>query len=49
MSVITYKGYQGHYEYDSDFGIFHGDILHIKDVVTFQGLGLHALLQAKRV
>ena len=48
MSVLTYKGYQGHYEYDPDADIFHGDILHINDVVTFQSRtqeGLRAAME----
>ena len=37
MNILTYKGYQGSYEYDPEANIFHGDVLHIHDVVTFQG------------
>lgn len=34
---MKYKGYTGHVEYDDEAKIFHGEVLGIKDVVTFQG------------
>jgi predicted HicB family RNase H-like nuclease len=46
MNIITYKGYQGGFEYDPDADIFHGDILHIADVVTFQGRSIDELKTA---
>ena len=46
MSIITYKGYQGSFEYDSDADIFHGDVLHINDVITFQGRSIDELKDA---
>ena len=46
MSVLTYKGYQGRFEYDADADIFHGDVLHITDVVTFQGRSIDELKTA---
>ena len=27
MNIMTYKGYQGKFEYDQDADIFHGDLL----------------------
>jgi len=35
--MLTYKGYKGHVEYDDEAGIFHGEVLDARDVVTFQG------------
>ena len=35
---MKYKGYTGYVEYDDEAKIFHGEVLGIKDVVTFQGL-----------
>lgn len=35
--MMKYKGYTGHVEYDDDAKIFHGAVLGIRDVVTFQG------------
>ncbi len=46
MSVLNYKGYQGHFEYDPDADIFHGDVLHITDVITFQGRSIDELKAA---
>ena len=46
MSVLTYKGYQGRFEYDANADIFHGDVLHISDVVTFQGRSIDELKTA---
>lgn len=34
---MNYKGYTGHVEYNHEAKIFHGEILDIKDVITFQG------------
>ena len=46
MSILTYKGYQGRFAYDQDADIFHGDVLHITDVVTFQGRSIDELKTA---
>jgi predicted HicB family RNase H-like nuclease len=46
MSILAYKGYQGRFEYDPDADIFHGELLHISDVVTFQGRSIDELKAA---
>ncbi len=46
MSILTYKGYQGSFEYDPDADLFHGDVLHINDVITFQGRSIDELKAA---
>ena len=46
MNTLTYKGYQGQFEYDSDADMFHGEVLHLNDVVTFQGRSIDELKQA---
>jgi predicted HicB family RNase H-like nuclease len=46
MSILTYKGYQGSFEYDPDADIFHGDVLHLTDVITFQGRSIDELKAA---
>ena len=46
MSILTYKGYQGSFEYDAEADIFHGDVLHINDVITFQGRSIDELKAA---
>ena len=35
--MLRYKGYTGHVEFDDEAGIFHGEILDTRDVITFQG------------
>jgi predicted HicB family RNase H-like nuclease len=44
--MMKYKGYTGHVEYDDEAKIFHGDVLGIKDVVTFQGTTVDEIEQA---
>lgn len=43
MNILTYKGYQGSFEYDPEADIFHGDVLHINDVITFEGRSIDEL------
>ena len=35
--MMTYKGYFGKVEFDDEAMLFHGEIIGIRDVVTFQG------------
>jgi predicted HicB family RNase H-like nuclease len=35
--MMTYKGYGGVVRFDDEAGIFHGEIIGLRDVVTFQG------------
>lgn len=44
--MMKYKGYTGHVEYDDEAKIFHGEVLGIKDVVTFQGTSVNEIEQA---
>jgi predicted HicB family RNase H-like nuclease len=44
--MLTYKGYTGHVEFDEEAGLFHGEILDTRDVVTFQGTSVEELIQA---
>jgi len=37
MEILIYKGYQGRCEYDHGAGLFHGEVMHLTDVITFQG------------
>jgi predicted HicB family RNase H-like nuclease len=34
---VTYRGYTGHVEFDDEAGLFHGEVLDTRDVITFQG------------
>ena len=46
MSVLTYNGYHGRFEYDEDADIFHGQVMNLTDVITFQGRSIDELKQA---
>lgn len=43
---MKYKGYQGHVAYDEEAKLFHGEIIGLKDVITFQGTSVNELEQA---
>ena len=46
--MLKHRGYTGHVEFDDEDGIFHGEVLGLRDVVTFQGKSVEALEQAFR-
>lgn len=46
MSIMTYKGYTGIFDYDQEADIFHGEVKDISDVITFQGRSIDELKQA---
>lgn len=33
---MRYKGYEARIEFDEDAHIFHGEVLYLRDVITFQ-------------
>jgi predicted HicB family RNase H-like nuclease len=35
--MMEYKGYSGKVEFDDDADIFHGEIINLRDVITFEG------------
>jgi predicted HicB family RNase H-like nuclease len=43
---MNYKGYIGVVEFDEDAGIFHGEVINTRDVITFQGTSVEELRQA---
>ena len=43
---MTYKGYQARVELDEDAGVFHGEVIDTRDVITFQGSSVDQLKQA---
>lgn len=43
---MTYKGYQSRVELDEEAGVFHGEVMNIRDVITFQGASAEELKQA---
>jgi len=46
MNAMQYKGYEAQVEYDPDGEIFHGEVLHTRSVLTFQGRSVDELKQA---
>ncbi len=43
---MTYKGYQARVELDEEAGVFHGEVINTRDVITFQGSSVDELTQA---
>ncbi|MEI7826022.1 MAG: type II toxin-antitoxin system HicB family antitoxin [Chlorobiaceae bacterium] len=46
--MLNYKGYTGHIEFDDKAGLFHGEVIDTKDVVTFQGRSVDEIVTAFR-
>ena len=46
--MMQYKGYTGKVEYDDEAGIFHGEVINTRDVITFQGRSVVELREAFR-
>ena len=44
--MMTYKGYIAEIEFDDEAGIFHGEAINIRDVITFQGTSVEELRHA---
>jgi predicted HicB family RNase H-like nuclease len=44
--MLKYKEYVGNVEFDDEANIFHGEVINIKDVITFQGESVAELRQA---
>jgi predicted HicB family RNase H-like nuclease len=40
---VKYKGYRGQVEYDDQAKIFHGEVIGLKDIITFQGSSVEEL------
>jgi predicted HicB family RNase H-like nuclease len=45
-SLMQYKGYVGKIEYDDEAAIFHGEVINLRDVITFEGESVGELRQA---
>ncbi len=45
-NLIQYKGFIGRIEYDDEVGIFHGEVINLRDVITFRGESVQQLRQA---
>lgn len=48
MAMLDHKGYRGRAEFDDVAGIFAGEVLGLRDVVTFQGTSVEELEEAFR-
>jgi predicted HicB family RNase H-like nuclease len=44
--MLIYKGYIGHVEFDDVTEIFNGEIINIRDVITFQGSSVAEIKKA---
>lgn len=44
--MMTYKGYSGSVRFDDEASIFHGEVIGLRDVVTFQGTTVDELKQS---
>ena len=44
--MMEYKGYLARVEFDSEANLFHGEVINIRDVITFQGKSVDELNQA---
>ena len=45
---MIHGGYRAAVTYDYDAGVFHGDVIDTRDVITFQGASVAELRQAFR-
>lgn len=46
MSIMHYSGYEASVEFDEEAELFHGEVLNLRDVITFQGTSASELKQA---
>ncbi len=45
-NLMQYKGFIGRIEFDDEAGIFHGEVINLRDVITFRGESVQQLRQA---
>lgn len=41
--MLKYKGYTGHAEFNDEAELFYGEVLDLRDVITFQGTSVEEL------
>jgi predicted HicB family RNase H-like nuclease len=46
MNMMHYKGYEAVIEFDEEAEVFHGEIINLRDVITFQGSSAQELKSA---
>ncbi len=44
--MLRYRGFTGHVEFDDEAGLFHGEVIDLRDVITFQGTSVEELERA---
>jgi len=44
--MMKYRDYVGHVTYDDEAKVFHGEVMGLRDVITFQGCTVQELEQA---
>ena len=44
--MMEYKGYFSKVDFDDDANIFHGEVINLRDVITFEGENVRELKQA---
>lgn len=44
--MMEYKGYLARVDFDDEADLFHGEVINIRDVITFQGKSVDELHQA---
>lgn len=44
--MMEHKGYFARVEFDDDANIFHGEVINLRDVITFEGEAVEELKQA---
>lgn len=45
-TMLKHKGYHGKVEFDEEAGLFHGEVVDLRDVITFQGKSVDELEKA---
>jgi predicted HicB family RNase H-like nuclease len=43
---MEYKGYLGKVEFDDEAQVFHGEVINVRDVITFEGTSVEELQRA---
>ena len=46
MNSMTHNGYEARVEFDDEAGLFHGEVINLRDVITFQGKSVAELKRA---
>lgn len=46
--MMEYKGYIGKIEIDEEAGVLYGEVINVRDVITFEGLGVDKAQKAFR-